>query len=218
VRGELRRTGPRGVSLRATGAWELPALWEVWRDQGAEGVAAVLAGTSGYDQRAVAGAAASRSTRPVVAAPPVGVLGAGRDDGAVRGIDSGRSGPSDRAAAAAARVAAGAGTGQPDEPEPWVEEDGPWGEVPDEQEAPAGPGAGGAGPGRRRVLVHASGFRQSPYADVRPAGGDVKDTRSMAGGAAAASGGEAEDEAAERRAPREAPRKLWHSSPGSSGY
>jgi len=43
--------------------------------------------------------------------------------------------------------------------------------------------------GRRRVLVHPSGFRQSPYADVRPPGGDV-------GGA---------------------PRKLWHASPGSSG-
>jgi error-prone DNA polymerase len=39
------------------------------------------------------------------------------------------------------------------------------------------------------VLVHASGFRQSPYADVLPAGGSVA----------------------------AAPRKLWHSSPGSSG-
>ena len=45
------------------------------------------------------------------------------------------------------------------------------------------------GMGRRRVLVHASGFTQSPYADVKPSGT----------GAA------------------EAPRKLWHSSPGSSG-
>jgi len=31
VRGELRRTGRRGVSLRATGAWELPALHELWQ-------------------------------------------------------------------------------------------------------------------------------------------------------------------------------------------
>ncbi len=31
VRGELRRTGRRGVSLRATGAWELPTLDELWR-------------------------------------------------------------------------------------------------------------------------------------------------------------------------------------------
>ena len=31
VRGGLRRTGRRGVSLRATGAWELPALHALWR-------------------------------------------------------------------------------------------------------------------------------------------------------------------------------------------
>ncbi len=31
VRGELRRTGRRGVSLRATGAWELPALHAIWQ-------------------------------------------------------------------------------------------------------------------------------------------------------------------------------------------
>ena len=57
--------------------------------------------------------------------------------------------------------------------------------LPPDGEGPATAG----GMGRRRVLVHPSGFRQSPYADVRPAGGDV-------GGA---------------------PRKLWHASPGSSG-
>src|SRR5215212_2819520 len=38
IRGVLRRTGPRGVSLRATGAWELPALHEAWE---ADGLAAV---------------------------------------------------------------------------------------------------------------------------------------------------------------------------------
>jgi error-prone DNA polymerase len=54
------------------------------------------------------------------------------------------------------------------------------------------PGAPGSaadeqtGPGARRVLVHATGFRLSPYADVQPAG-------------------------------EGASRKLWHSSPGSSG-
>jgi error-prone DNA polymerase len=47
-----------------------------------------------------------------------------------------------------------------------------------------------AEPVRRRVLVHASGFRQSPYADIKPAGTD---------GA-------------------RPPAKLWHSSPGSSGW
>jgi error-prone DNA polymerase len=40
----------------------------------------------------------------------------------------------------------------------------------------------------RRVLVHASGFRQSPYADTKPAGSSSKQ-----------------------------PPKLWHSSPGSAG-
>ncbi len=34
VRGELRRTGYRGVSLRATGAWELPALHDLWQREG----------------------------------------------------------------------------------------------------------------------------------------------------------------------------------------
>ena len=53
-------------------------------------------------------------------------------------------------------------------------------------EVPDGFGVGDAD-GRRRVLVHASGFRQSPYADVKPAGESITS------------------------------RKLWHSSPGSSG-
>ena len=43
--------------------------------------------------------------------------------------------------------------------------------------------------GRRRVLVHSSGFMLSPYADIKPPGEDTKT----------------------------APRKLWHSSSGSSG-
>ena len=55
-------------------------------------------------------------------------------------------------------------------------------------EVPDGFGVGDAD-GRRRVLVHASGYRQSPYADVRPAGESIES----------------------------APRKLWHSSQGSSG-
>jgi error-prone DNA polymerase len=44
VRGILRRTGRRGVSLRATGAWELPVLWDVWTDGGLPAVNAVLDG------------------------------------------------------------------------------------------------------------------------------------------------------------------------------
>jgi error-prone DNA polymerase len=144
VRGELRRTGPRGVSLRATGAWELPELWEAWSHGGLTAVHEVMAAERGYTDDAVAGAAASRSTRPVMAAPP------SFDTGDL--VRLGGSLPSqDRQPAAVAR----------------------------------------------RVLVHASGFRQSPYADVKPPGDDVKDTRAAAR--------------------KEAPRKLWHSSPGSSG-
>jgi error-prone DNA polymerase len=62
--------------------------------------------------------------------------------------------------------------------------------------------------GRRRVLVHSSGFVMSPYADVKPPGEDTKSAvaREVSRGA----GPSRSDE-------WEAPRKLWHSSPGSSG-
>jgi error-prone DNA polymerase len=107
VRGELRRTGPRGVSLRATGAWDLGLVHEEWSTGGLDAIAAMLE-------------ASPRPTRP-------------------------------------------------EEP--------------------------------RRVLVHASGFRQSPYADITPAD---------AGPAPARQGRSA--------ASKHAPSKLWHSSPGSSGW
>ena len=45
------------------------------------------------------------------------------------------------------------------------------------------------GMGRRRVLVHSSGFAMSPYSDIKPAGEDTKDVA----------------------------RKLWHRSSGSPG-
>jgi error-prone DNA polymerase len=120
VRGILRRTGPKGVSLRATGAWELSGLWEAWSRGGLEGVQSAL---SEADEQ-----------------------NADRGDPAVEVV------------------------------------------------------------GSRRVLVHASGFKQSPYADIKPAGGDVRDSRKlpMEGHAVPAEG-----------AP---PRKLWHASPGSSGH
>lgn len=102
VRGTIRRAGPRGVSVLASGAWELSTLWEAWERGGIEAVHAAL------DEA---------------------------DD------------------LARARDAA--------------------------HHQPEG----------HRVLVHASGFRQSPWADTRPAGTGV-----------------------------EPPRKLWHSSPGSSGH
>ena len=103
VRGELRRTGRRGVSLRATGAWELPALHAIW-------------------QRARTRDDAIAAVRAELARVPGGLT-------------------------------------ETAEPE------------------------------RRRVLVHSSGFRMSPYSDVRPAGD----------------------------APQDVARKLWHRSPGSPG-
>ena len=111
VRGITRRTGARGISLRATGAWELSALWEAWQHGGIEAVHALLAAHDiPLDARG----------NPLIAS-------------------DGRSG---------------------------VAESG----------------------GRRRVLVHASGFEQSPYADTRPPGEAITS------------------------------RKLWHASPGSAGW
>jgi error-prone DNA polymerase len=102
ARGELRRTGRRGVSLRATGCWDLGALHEVWRTEGVDPVHRLIEGT----------------------APP--------------------------------------GRAEPD------------------------------GAGSRRVLVHSSGLRMSPYADIGPAGGDTPPSWRP-------------------------PRPLWHASPGSAG-
>ena len=113
IRGIVRRTGPRGVSINATGCWELPALHAAWQGGGLAAVAELMEVPVLVTEQAVQGAAASRSTRPVLATPPVG---------------------------------------------------------------------GGS-------HLHPTGFRQSPYADIRPSGAD----------------------------PRAAPRRLWHSSPGSSG-
>jgi len=113
VRGTVRRTGPRGISLNATGAWELSELRAAWEEGGLAAVEAFMRQAQVVTDAAVRGAAESRSTRPVMAAPPVG--------------------------------------------------------------------------GRARV--YASGFAASPYADIAPAGTH----------------------------PSSAPRKLWHSSPGSSG-
>ncbi|HZB20438.1 MAG TPA: DNA polymerase III subunit alpha [Blastococcus sp.] len=116
IRGVLRRTGPRGVSLRATGAWELPALHEAWEADGLDGVRDLMAAPGEFTEQAIAGAAASHGPRPVVVRP---------------------------------------------------------------------------------VLVHPTGFRMSPYADIKPAG---------------------EDTMTRARRDAGAPRKLWHSSPGSSGH
>ena len=122
VRGELRRTGRRGVSLRATGAWDLPALHALW-------------------QRA-------RTTVEAL----------------------------DRVRAELAR-----------------------------QPEPLGPGDGG--PTARRALVHSSGFRLSPYADVAPAGAPARDVGRRLG-ALDPRVGEGTDPPS---------RSLWHRSPGSPG-
>ncbi len=64
VRGVLRRTGERGVSIRATGAWELAALWDSWQLGGLPAVrAAVLAGESDARARAEAAEEAARAQR-----------------------------------------------------------------------------------------------------------------------------------------------------------
>jgi error-prone DNA polymerase len=114
VRGTVRRTGPRGISINASAAWELSALREAWDAGGLAAVEAEMRRPTAVSEAAVRGAAQSRSTRPVMTTPPVG--------------------------------------------------------------------------GRARV--YSSGFAQSPYVDISPAGG-------------APNGGP--------------PRKLWHSSPGSPG-
>lgn len=111
VRGVLRRTGRRGVSLRATGAWSLPELHALWQSAptSAEGIRAVHEAMAASDRAMAAQAAAEPATRS------------------------------------------------------------------------------------ERVLVHTSGFRMSPYADIKPAGTPV------AAGA------------------QEVSRALWHRSPGSPG-
>ena len=113
IRGFVRRTGSRGISLRATGCWELPALRDAWETGGPAAVEQLMVSRPVASELAVQGAAASRSSRPVMAGPPLG--------------------------------------GQ--------------------------------------AKQYATGFRMSPYADIKPSGGDAGS----------------------------APRRLWHSSPGSSG-
>jgi error-prone DNA polymerase len=117
IRGLVRRTGPRGVSMQALGCWELPVLHAAWQSGGLEAVWKEMEVPAAVSEAAVHGMAASRSTRPVMA-----------------GVPNGHS------------------------------------------------GVGGA------VHVYATGFRASPYADVKPAGTGTS-----------------------------APRRLWHSSPGSAG-
>ena len=147
--GELRRTGPRGVSLRALGAWDLLHLRGLWQS--------TLEAT-GDEGRAVA------AVRAV--------------------IDAALAGQADaQARQSAARAAYDDSAGEDGRPSP--------GRRADTEHA----GAAG-GMGQRRVLIHPSGFVQSPYTDVAPAGESPK---------------------AIPKQFTDPGRKLWHSSPGSSG-
>ena len=127
VRGVVRRTGLRGVSVRATGCWDLTVLTALYREEGIEAVRQAMCRLpEGWEPDAFAGVGEVVEDHP-----------------------------------------------------------GPGGH-PQRHDPAARSRAGGMG--QRRTLVHASGFRQSPYADVRPPGPGVA-----------------------------TPRKLWHSSPGSPG-
>ena len=73
VRGVVRRTGPRGIALRATGAWELSALFAAWEAGGAQ---AALARAGGHPRPGPSRAGPGRrgggrvqSTRPVRPGP-----------------------------------------------------------------------------------------------------------------------------------------------------
>ena len=70
IRGEVRRTGPRGLSLLALGAWELPVLHAVWSHGGMDAVWEHMELPGVVTEQSVHGAAESRSTRPVMTRPP----------------------------------------------------------------------------------------------------------------------------------------------------
>ena len=66
VRGTLRRTGPRGVSLNGTACWELSVLRSAWESGGMTAVEQEMRRPALVTDAAVQGAASSRSTRPVM--------------------------------------------------------------------------------------------------------------------------------------------------------
>ena len=73
LKGEVRRTGPRGISLLVLGAWELPELHQAWQHGGLQAVWELMEGpaiSSDQAVHALHGAAASRSSRPVQTPPP----------------------------------------------------------------------------------------------------------------------------------------------------
>ena len=74
IRGAVRRTGRRGISINATGCWDLSALDAAWKEGGRTGVARAMGEGAVVSEQAVHGAAKSRSTRPVIVGPPAGSL------------------------------------------------------------------------------------------------------------------------------------------------
>ena len=43
IRGNIRRTGPRGISLIASGCWDLPALYQLYKTEGIFAIKTLLA-------------------------------------------------------------------------------------------------------------------------------------------------------------------------------
>jgi error-prone DNA polymerase len=58
--------------MQALGCWELPAVHAAWLEGGLDAVWAFMDTPALVSEAAVQGAAASRSTRPVMAGPPSG--------------------------------------------------------------------------------------------------------------------------------------------------
>ncbi|MEO7234326.1 MAG: hypothetical protein ABIW80_03015, partial [Lapillicoccus sp.] len=229
VRGITRRTGPRGISVRATGAWELSGLWEDWTRGGLEAVLAAIdredrEATARNDAALAAAAQADGRALPAVAAVPARVSGSG----------GGREVGGDAATGLPVGDRAGA-QGRPDGEEFADVGLGGVGRT----GRPGGMGGGSLPQGTRRVLVHASGFRQSPYADVKPAGESLRGGRALAtsrtvpdpvsGGAGPerrqddhpgdpGDPGDPSDASGDLHDLGRPPRKLWHASPGSSGH
>ena len=66
VRGVLRRTGRRGVSLRATGCWELPVLHDAWQRRRLDAVRELMAAVpEGFGAGAAEERRAGRGREPV---------------------------------------------------------------------------------------------------------------------------------------------------------
>ena len=72
IRGAVRRTGSRGISINATGCWDLCVLDAAWKEGGHAAVARAMGEGAAVSEQAVHGAAQSRSTRPVMVTPPRG--------------------------------------------------------------------------------------------------------------------------------------------------